>query len=157
MFDLFALSLARHRYDKVQKQITSSGCRCYFVVEPRVVFTTRLLLPAIKTDVLLLFNKAISFTNILCVSPTSKMFSNRIKQHVPKSIRTGHFSQDQLALSRSCKSSNYSVSQDSDIGQHLADNQMCAHHYNNDRFFTFSTDRSSFPPSALKATFIGTL
>ena len=50
---------------------------------------------------------------------TSQRLSDRIKQHAPKSIRTGQFSQDRSALSRSCKSFNYSVCHDSDTGQHL--------------------------------------
>ena len=37
---------------KFQKQITSAVKRCFFSVEPRVVFTTRQLLPATKKDVL---------------------------------------------------------------------------------------------------------
>ena len=37
---------------KFEKQITSAVKRCFFSVEPRVVFTTRQLLPATKKDVL---------------------------------------------------------------------------------------------------------
>ena len=43
------------------------------------------------------------------------------------------------------------------IGQHLLDNQLCALHYNNDRFSIISIGRSSFHLSALEATFIRTL
>ena len=35
-----------------EKQITSAVKRCFYSVEPRVVFTTRQLLPATKKDVL---------------------------------------------------------------------------------------------------------
>jgi len=37
---------------KFKKKITSAFKRCFFSVEPRVVFTTRQLLPATKKDVL---------------------------------------------------------------------------------------------------------
>jgi len=37
---------------KFEKQITSAVKRCFFSVEPRIVFTTRQLLPATKKDVL---------------------------------------------------------------------------------------------------------
>ena len=37
---------------KFEKQITSAVKRCFFSVEPRVIFNTRQLLPAIKKDVL---------------------------------------------------------------------------------------------------------
>ena len=37
---------------KFEKQITSAVKRCFFSVEPRVVFTIRQLLPATKKDVL---------------------------------------------------------------------------------------------------------
>ena len=38
---------------KLEKQITSAADkRCFFSVEPRVIFTTRQLLPATKKDVL---------------------------------------------------------------------------------------------------------
>ena len=37
---------------KFEKQITSAVKRCFFSAEPRVIFYTRKLLPAIKKDVL---------------------------------------------------------------------------------------------------------
>ena len=37
---------------KFEKQITSAVRRCFFFVEPRVIFNTRQLLPATKKDVL---------------------------------------------------------------------------------------------------------
>ena len=59
------------------------------------------------------------------------------------------------ALSLSCKPFSYSVFHDSAIGQHLFDYQLCAFHYNNDRFFILSTGRFFFfHLSALEATFI---
>ena len=53
---------------RFEKQITFSVCRCYFAVEPRVVFTTRQLLPTTKKMHYLLFNIAILFTNICAIA-----------------------------------------------------------------------------------------
>ena len=109
--------------------------RCYFAAELRVVFTTCRLLPTTKKDVLTAFQHSNIIYQYLChsnsryVDRTSQWLLDGIKQHVPKSIRIGQFSQDRSALSHSCKSSNYLVSRDSAIGQHLLDNQLCALHF----------------------------
>ena len=154
------LGIVSRRFEKLRRL---SVRRCYFAVEPRVVFTTRQLLPAAKKDVLPAFQHSNIIYQYLCycdsryVCRTSQSLSDRIKQHVPISIRTCQFSQDRSTLSRSCKSSYYSVSHDSAFCKHLLDNQLCALHYNNDRFFILFTGRSCFHLSALKATFIITL
>ena len=127
------------------------------------MFTTRQLLPTTKNDVLPTFQHSNIIYQYLCHCDsryggrTSQRLSDKIKQHALKSINTGRFYQDRSALSCSCKSSNYSVSHDSAIGQQLFDNQLCTLHYNNDRFSTHSTSRSSFHLSALEATCIRTL
>ena len=135
---------------RFKKQMTSLVHRYYFAVEPSFVFTTRQLLLATEKHVL----HALQHSNIIyhhlrhcdgrCVGRTCLRLSNRIKQNVPKSIRTGQFSKDQSALSRSCKSFHHSVSHDSAIGQHLLDNKLCPFQYNNDRFSLLSTGRLFF-------------
>ena len=73
---------------------------------------------------------------------TSQMLSDRIKQHVPKSIRTGQFSQERSVLFRSFKSFSYSVSIDSAIGN-ISWIANCAH------FITITIDSQCFPLVAL--------
>ena len=79
---------------------------------------------------------------------------DRIKQHVPKSVRTGQVSQDRKAFNRSCKLTNHEPICDSAIVQHLLTNQSCALHYSDDRFSILSKGRSAFHLSALEATYI---
>ena len=147
---------------RFEKQITSSVKRCYFSVEPRIVFTTRCLLPATKKDVLPALQQSNIIYEFSChcdsryVGRTSQRLQDRIKQHVPKSIRTGQSSQDRSQLSRSCKLTNNVSSCESAIGQHLLDSPACASEYNDKRFSILASGRSSFHLAALEATFIKT-
>jgi len=77
---------------KFEKQITSALKRCFFSLEPRVVFTTRQLLPATKKDVLPSHHQNNVIYQFVChcdsryVGRTSQRLEERIKQHMPKSI-----------------------------------------------------------------------
>ena len=145
---------------RFEKQVASAVQRCYFSVEPRVVFTTRKLLPTSKKDVLPASQQSNIVYEFSChcdsryVGRTSQRLQDRIKQHVPKSVRTGQVSQDRKAFNRSCKLTNHEPICDSAIGQHLLTNQSCALHYSDDRFSILSKGRSAFHLSALEATYI---
>ena len=138
--------------------------RCFFSVEPRVIFNTRQLLPAIKKDVLPSHHHSNVIYQFLChcdsryVGRTSQRLEERIKQHVPKSITNPRTSANRQSLSRSCKN-NIRPQQfhESAIGQHLLDNAQCALHYSNEKFSILARGRSSFDLSALEATFIKSL
>jgi len=105
---------------KFEKQITSAVMRCFFSVEPRVVFTTRQLLPTTERDVLSSHHQNNVIYQILChcdsryVGRTSQRLEERIKQHIPKSIANPPI-------------------HESAIGQHHFDNAQCALHYNKDK------------------------
>ena len=77
---------------KFEKHITSAVKRCFFSVEPRVIFNTRQLLPATKKDMLPSHHHSNVFYQFLyhCdsryVSRTSQRLEEQIKQHVPRSI-----------------------------------------------------------------------
>ena len=126
-------------------------------MEPRVVFTTRQLLPASKKDVLPASQQNNIVYEFSChcdsryVSRTSQRLQNRIKQHVSKSVRTGQVSQDRKAFNRSCKLTNHEPICNSAIEQQLLTNQSCALHYSDDRFSILSKGRSAFHLSALEA------
>ena len=145
---------------RFEKQVASAVQRCYFSVEPRVVFTTRKLLPTSKKDVLPASQQSNIIYEFSChcdsryVGRTSQRLQDRIKQHVPKSVRTGQVSQDRKAFNRSCKLTNHEPICDSAIGQHLLTNQSRALHYSDDRFSILSKGRSAFHLSALEATYI---
>ena len=112
---------------KFEKQITTAIQRCYFAVETGVVFTTRPLLPATKKDVLPAHQHNNVIYQFVChydsryVGRTSQRLQERIKQHVPRSIRNHHASQDRSNLSRVCKKNSTSqiIAHDPAIGQHL--------------------------------------
>ena len=53
---------------KFEKQITSSVRRCYFAVEPRVVFTTRQLFPVTKKKIYFLLFIVASLFTIICAT-----------------------------------------------------------------------------------------
>ena len=66
--------------------------RCFFSVEPRVVFTTRQLVPTTKKDVLLFHDHSNLIYQFLChcdsrlVSCVSLLVEDWIQHHVTKSI-----------------------------------------------------------------------
>ena len=88
MLGLFSPFMARHCFDEVRKQITSSVRRCYFTVESRIVFITSQLLPATKKNVLPAFQHSNIVYCYLChcdsryIGRTSQKLSDRIKQHI---------------------------------------------------------------------------
>ena len=135
-------------------------------MEPRVFYTTNQLFPATKKDVLPAAKKSDVIYQFLChcdsryVGRTSQRLQDRIKQHVPKSIRSGVSSQKRVLPARDCKSSSQSAPQDlasdSAIGLHLLQNPTCAQHHDDSRFSILAKGRSPFHLSALEATFIKT-
>ena len=148
---------------KFEKQITSAVKRCFFSVEPRVIFDTRQLFPAIKKDVLPSHHHSNVIYQFFChcdsryVGRTSQRLEERIKQHVPRSIANPPASVNRQSLSRSCKTNTRPQQfHKSAIGQHL-DNAQCAFHYSNEKFFILARGRSSFHLSALEAIFIKSL
>ena len=77
MLGLVAPSLARHCFDEVRKTNYFFSLPLLCCVEPRVVFTTRQLLPATKKNTyFLLFNIAILFTNNLKIDRPLLVFAN---------------------------------------------------------------------------------
>ena len=104
--------------------------------------------PSTKKDVFPAFQHSNIIYQYLChydsryVGRTSRWLSDKIKQHVPKCIRTGQFSQDRSALSPS-KSSNYSVSHYSRLLVNTSSIISCTH------FITITIDSPYFPLVAL--------
>ena len=94
------------------------------------------------------------------VGRTSQRLQDRIKQHVPKSIRSCSSSQKRLLPARWYKSSTQtntqSLASDSAFGLHLSQNPTCAQHYDDSRFSILAQGRSPIHLPALEATFIKT-
>ena len=112
---------------RYEMQIQTAVKRCYFAVEPYIVYNTRQLLPVAKMDVLPAFHQNNFVYQFLChcysryVGRTSQRLQQRIKQHVPKTILQEHISQDRSTLARSCKPIRSYKAETSffAIGQHL--------------------------------------
>ena len=143
---------------KFEKQITSAVKHCFFSVEPRAIFNTRQLLPAIKKDVLPSHHHSnviyqfVCYCNSRYVGRTCQRLEEQIKQHVLRFIANLPASPNRQSLSCSFKA-NIRPQQfhESAIGQHLLE---CALHYSNEKFSILARGRSSFHLSALEATFI---
>ena len=152
--------------NRFEKQVKSAVKQCFSAVEPRVVYSTNELLPATNKYVLPALQKSNVIYQFSChcdsryVGRTSQTLLDRIKQHVPKSIRSCSSSQNRLLPARRCKSSTQTNTQflasDSAIGLHLLQNPTCAQHYDDSRFSILAQGRSPFHLSDLEATFIKT-
>ena len=84
---------------------------------------------------------------------TSQRLQERIRQHVPKSIRN-RTSKERKQPERPGKLANSIPHCDSAIGNHLLHNQKCASHYKDNQFFILSKARSDFHLSVLESNFI---
>ena len=84
---------------RFEKQVKSAVEQCFSAVEPRVVYFTNELLSATNKDILSALQKSIVIYQFSChcdsryVGRTSQRLQDRIKQHVPKSIRSCSFCQ----------------------------------------------------------------
>ena len=109
---------------KFDRKIKSSNTNCFGPVQPRVVFFTKRILPAIHKDVLPTFQQSNIVYEYVChcnsryVGRTSQRLQDRIRQYVPKSIRN-RTSQERKQPERKGKSVNFIPHCDSAIENHL--------------------------------------
>lgn len=144
--------------NRFEKQISSALNRCYFAVKPCVLFNTRKMLLAIHKDVLPTLQQSHIIYQFSCrcdsryIGRTSQRLQDRVKQHVPKSIR---FPPPSQSTSDPVNHSyNETVATSSAIGQHLLHNPVCAEHYNDSMFSVISKGRSTFHLQTLESTII---
>ena len=77
-----------------EKQTKIAINQCYQAVEPRIIFTTRKILPAIHKDVLPSLQQSMVVYQYVCrcdcryVGQTSQRLQDRINQHIPRCIRS---------------------------------------------------------------------
>ena len=109
---------------KFERKIKLSINNCFGAVQPRVIFSTRRILPAIHKDVLPTFQQSNVVYEYVChcdsryVGRTSQRLQDRILQHVPKSFRN-RTSQERKQPERPGKLANSIPHCDSAIGNHL--------------------------------------
>ena len=130
-------------------------------MKPRAVYSTRVMLPSAKKDSVPTTQKSCVVYEFSCrcearyVGRITQRLADRIKQHVPTSIRTKTTTTREQPP-RTCKNSNSKMKSDSAIGQHLITNPECAKTYTDDNFRIIGQARSSFHLGALESVYIKT-
>ena len=130
------------RYESKIKTIVEKS---FLAIDPRVIFTSRPLLPAIKKNVL-----PASVYNFSChcgsryIGRISQRLQDRIFQHVSKFIRIGQIPNSRNTFTRVGKSSKPVMFSESAIGQQFLHNPMCAKNYSDRKFTILSFGLSSF-------------
>ena len=119
------------------------------------------MLPSAKKDIVPITQKICVVYEFLClcearyVGRTTQRLAERIKQHVPTSIRKKSNSvREQTPLL--CKNNNAKIDCGSAIGQHLIKNLECSKTYTGDNFRIIGQARSSFHLSVLESVYIKT-
>ena len=117
------------------------------------------MLPSAKKDRVPTTHKSCVVYEFSCrckaryVGRTTQRLADRIKQHVPTSIRMKNtITREQQP--RMCKNSNSNLKSDSAIGQHLITNPEYAKTYSDDNFRVIGQARSSFHLSVLESVYI---
>ena len=144
---------------RYEMQIKTAVKRCYFVVEPCIVNTTRQLLPTVHKNVLPASHQSNMVYQFLfhCDSWYVGHTFQRLQRGL-SSTYLNPFFKDLLLKTEAHSPALASQSEISffAIGQHLLQNPSCAHEYNNGKFSILVRGRTSFHLSTLKATYIKT-
>ena len=107
-----------------ESQIRQAITKCFFAVNPRIVYSTRRALPSVQKDCVPAYQKSSVVYEFTCqcdsgyVGRTTQRLGDRIKQHVPSNIRNKTAPQREQPP-RACRSRNTVKTSDSAIGQHL--------------------------------------
>ena len=123
-------------------------------VKPCVIYNTKVMLPYAKKDSVPTTQKSCVVYEFSClcealyVGCTMRRLADRIKQHVPISIRTKNTTTREQPR-RMCKNSNSKMKSDSAIGQDLISNPECAKTYIDDNFRIIGQAKSFFLLSIL--------
>ena len=118
-----------------------------YAMKPRVVYSTRVMLLSAKKVSVPTTQKSCVVYEFLCrcesryVGRTTQRLADRIKQHIPTSIRKKSSTVREQPL-RLCKNNNSKINCKSVIGQHLLTNPECAKTYTNDNFRIIGQTRS---------------
>ena len=146
---------------KFENQINKAITSCFYAVKPRVVYNTRVMLPSAKNDSVPTTQKSCVVYEFSCrcearyVGHTSQRLADRIKQHVPTSIRKKSSTVREQSP-RMCKNICSKITCESAIGQHLITNPDCAKTYTDDNFWIIGQARSSFHLGVLESVYIKT-
>ena len=146
---------------KFENQINKAIKSCFYAAKPRVVCSTRAMLPSAKKDSVPTTQKSCVVYEFSCrcearyVGRTTQRLADRIKQHVPTSIRKkSNTVREQLP--RLCKNNSSKINCESAIGQHLLTNPECTKTYTDDNFWIIVQARSPSHLSVLEFVSIKT-
>ena len=137
---------------KFENQCRTAVSLCLGAVKLREVFFTRKMLPTVRKDVVPTKQHGMVVYQYVCrcdcryVGRTSQRPQDRIKQHIPKTIK------NQAQPDRALFQSNHTSTPA--IGQHLVNNEKRASYYDDNQFSILAKGRTLFYLSTLEATFI---
>ena len=118
---------------KFENQINKAITSCFYAAKPSVVYNTRVMLPSAKKDSVPTTQKSCVVYEFSCrcearyVGRTTQRLADRIKQHVPTSIRKKSSTVREQPPCM-CKNISSKINCESAIGQHLITNPECAKH-----------------------------
>ena len=130
-------------------------------MKSRAVYNTRVMLPPAKTDCIPTIQKSCVLYEFSCrcearyVGCITQRIADRIKQHVPTSIRKKSNTVREQPP-RTCKKKKSKINGEWAIGQHLIANPECAKTYTDDNFRIIGQARSSFHLSILESVYFKT-
>ena len=130
-------------------------------MKPRVVYNTRVMLPSAKKDCVPTTQKSCVVYEFSCrcealyIGRTTQRLADRIKKHVPESIRKKSNTVREQPP-RTCKKNDSKINCESAIGQLLITNPECAKTYTDDNFRIIGQARSSFHLSVLESVYTKT-
>ena len=134
--------------ESYRKNISGAVTRCYKTVNPRVVFTSRAILPSSSKDAIPSHKRSQLIYHFECscessyVGMTSQRLESRIAQHVPKKI--------EKCLGAPLEE-NATTSTASAIAEHLLKKPDCGAKYNRNMFRVISHGRSEFDFKVLES------
>ena len=147
--------VSQHFENQIKQTVYNS-----YAVQPRVIFTTRRLLPSIRKDVLSTIPSSNVHDEFKCrcgaryVGRTSLWLRERVKQYVPLTVL--HLPTGQRQPRRTWRNveSMAAVLCVLTIGSHLLSNPQCAEEHNLSSFWTLSKGRNVSHLRIMEATFI---
>ena len=137
---------------KFENQCKTAVSSCFGAVKFGAVFSTRNMLPTVRKDVVPTKQQSMVVYQYVCrrdcryVSCTSQRLQDRIKQHIPKAIKSQTQPNHDLFQSNPTSTSA--------IGQHLLNNEKCASYYDDNQFSILAKGRTLFHLSTLETTLI---
>lgn len=132
--------------DCYRGKITETITRCYFAVNPRVIFTSRPMIPSSTKDTLPSHQRSNLIYLFKCscdstyVGRTNQRLSDRIRQHVPRKV--------QSILGSNMKTKDLPPSA---IANHLLQNPECGRKFKSEMFTIITHGRTFFHLQALEA------